>query len=89
MTCRKNSMEREKAWLVVTLPFQYLSKLVGTWKSPSTFNQIPHEEAIYSTWTYLDLYEMCYLYNIYSVRIMFSLCKDIYRIVIINIWKQV
>ena len=35
------------------------------------------EEATYRTWRLLDLYEICYLYDFYSVRIMFSWLKDV------------
>ena len=67
----------KRAAYVVTLPFQYFSESVGTWNSPMTFNQLPQEEATYRTWTWLDLYEKCCLYDFISVRIMFSRCKDI------------
>ena len=62
---------------IVTLPFQYFSKPVGTWNPPMTFSQISQEEAIYRTWTWLDLCEICYFVRFISVRIMFSRYKDI------------
>ena len=70
---------------VLALPFKYLSKPVGTWKYPITFNRIPREEAIYRTLTWLDLYEICCLYDFYSVRIMFSRCKDVLQSIVISL----
>ena len=69
----------------MTLPIQYPSKPVGTWNSPVTFNRISQEEAIYRTWTWLDLYEICYLYDFYLVRIMFSRCKDILQNIVLSL----
>ena len=70
---------------VLALPFKYLSKPVETWKYPITFNRIPREEAIYRTLTWLDLYEICCLYDFYSVRIMFSRCKDVLQSIVISL----
>ena len=58
---------------------------MGTWNSLKTFNQIPQEETIHRAWMWLDLYGICYLYDFYSVRIMFSRCKDVLQNIVISL----